>query len=54
MKKHIFPIIALFFSATMFAQNQMPSATNATAGKLTVKWALSSPGGNSHLAVLHY
>jgi hypothetical protein len=43
MKKHILPIIALFFSATMFAQNQMPSTTNATAGKLTVTYAVTTP-----------
>lgn len=51
MKKLILPLFALFFSVSLFAQEQIPSVTTATAGKLTVKWALSSPGANSYLAV---
>ena len=51
MKKLILPLLAFILSITLVAQEQIPSATFGTAGKLTVKWAVSSPGANAYLAV---
>lgn len=51
MKKTFLLFFALLFTTVMFAQNQLPSATNATAGKLTVSFATTSPGTESYFAV---
>ena len=52
MKKLILPLLAFILSITMVAQEQVPSATFGTAGKLTVKWQiLTSPGTDTYLAV---
>lgn len=51
MKRTLLPFIFLFLSISAFSQKEMPSATNATAGKLTVKFAAPAPGTQAYYAV---
>lgn len=51
MKRTILPFLLFFVSILAFAQNDLPSATNATAGKLTVKYAVPAPGTETHYCV---
>jgi hypothetical protein len=45
MKKRFLPIL-LFISMSVWAQNEAPSATNATSGKLTVNFSMNNAGGS--------
>ena len=51
MKKIIIPLVLLMWSLAIFAQNQVASATNATAGKLTVQFATAAITTDSYFAV---